>query len=396
MLLSFYRFAQQYFSTAPSPFSVEPKAPRPKRAKPNLPNIGDVQIVKCCLSFLQSDTNFYKTKWSWSDFVVRFSSNRVASDEDSATIRLYSNSILATLASMSTQQLHRLNKRDLGSYAAVTVQALMHDETAKLSTDSGLDDGDDADCDDEPLRLTWPFHSDIVTCVQGVLLPIFNIDNYRYYQRNAGTAGIRMVMVDSTRANLCNLALGIASDKALCLSGPVGCGKTSLVEYVAQLTGRVEIPWHVRWNEADEANNLTQNGAKRKSNKGKKRKTTSATKPKTCNAETQLQASTSGFLRLQLGDQTDSKMLLGQYRCTDVPGEFVWQAGALTQAIVHGYWLLLEDIDLATQDVTVALTNLLENNYLSVPGLNDCLRIAPGFQLFVTIRYDIFNPIAKR
>jgi len=38
-----------------------------------------------------------------------------------------------------------------------------------------------------------------------------------------------------------------------------------------------------------------------------------------------------GFLRIQLGDQTDSKMLLGQYRCTDVPGEFVWLPGVLTQ-----------------------------------------------------------------
>jgi len=37
------------------------------------------------------------------------------------------------------------------------------------------------------------------------------------------------------------------------------------------------------------------------------------------------------FMKVQLGDQTDSKMLLGSYRCTDVPGEFVWQPGVLTQ-----------------------------------------------------------------
>lgn len=40
------------------------------------------------------------------------------------------------------------------------------------------------------------------------------------------------------------------------------------------------------------------------------------------------------FLKVQLGDQTDSKMLLGSYRCTDVPGEFVWQPGVLTQVSV--------------------------------------------------------------
>lgn len=41
-----------------------------------------------------------------------------------------------------------------------------------------------------------------------------------------------------------------------------------------------------------------------------------------------------GFLRIQLGDQTDSKMLLGQYHCTDVPGEFIWLPGVLTQVCV--------------------------------------------------------------
>jgi hypothetical protein len=40
------------------------------------------------------------------------------------------------------------------------------------------------------------------------------------------------------------------------------------------------------------------------------------------------------FMKVQLGDQTDSKMLLGSYRCTDVPGEFVWQPGVLTQVRV--------------------------------------------------------------
>jgi len=94
----------------------------------------------------------------------------------------------------------------------------------------------------------------------------------------------------------------------------------------------------------------------------------------------------SGFLRIQLGDQTDSKVLLGQYRCTDIPGEFVWQPGVLTQAVMNGHWLLLEDIDTATQDVCAILTNLLENNFLRVPGFRENLKVAQGFQLFLTLR----------
>lgn len=45
------------------------------------------------------------------------------------------------------------------------------------------------------------------------------------------------------------------------------------------------------------------------------------------------------------------QMLLGMYRCTDIPGKFVWQPGSLTQAVSKGYWILLEDIDHAPLDV---------------------------------------------
>lgn len=44
-------------------------------------------------------------------------------------------------------------------------------------------------------------------------------------------------------------------------------------------------------------------------------------------------------------------MLLGMYRCTDIPGKFVWQPGTLTQAVSKGQWILLEDIDHAPLDV---------------------------------------------
>lgn len=38
-----------------------------------------------------------------------------------------------------------------------------------------------------------------------------------------------------------------------------------------------------------------------------------------------------GLLKVQLGDQTDAKVLLGTYHSTDVPGEFIWNAGVLTR-----------------------------------------------------------------
>lgn len=90
-----------------------------------------------------------------------------------------------------------------------------------------------------------------------------------------------------------------------------------------------------------------------------------------------------------MGDQTDSKALLGTYVCSEVPGEFVWKAGALTKvlilidvlsfpnvtdcrsvakAVVEGRWILIEDIDLAPPDVLQVLVPLLESRRLFIPG----------------------------
>lgn len=387
------RFAQQFFAVAPAPFHVDPatKAPAVKRAKRvAAPAIADLEIVKCCHRFLRCDTAFYKTNWNWSEFLTRFLNGGCEVQ------RLYCNAILATLGNMSAPQLQQLNRGVAPQ--SVVARALMErtdivPNAVAISDAEQVDDGSvAAEKDDNTISadlITWSFASSIVTSVQGVLLPIFDAENFRYYQRNVPVHA-RTVLVESTRQNLRSLALGIASDKAICLSGAVGCGKTSLVEYVAKLTGRVAIPWDVSAGNVAACDDktvaeVTAAGGKRKKG-GKKRAIVDDGPNDKQEAPLGGKPAHSGFLRIQLGDQTDSKMLLGQYRCTDVPGEFVWQAGALTQAVMHGYWLLLEDIDLATQDVTVALTNLLENNCLSVPGLNESLRIAPGFQLFVTLR----------
>lgn len=114
--------------------------------------------------------------------------------------------------------------------------------------------------------------------ISGIELPVVGETNQK----------IKLVEVESTKNNLRKIALGITTNKALCLQGPVGSGKTALIEYLAEKTGRI----------------LGEN-----------------------------------FIKIQLGDQTDSKMLLGTYRCTDIPGEFVWQPGVLTQVrIFIGNW----------------------------------------------------------
>ena len=60
-----------------------------------------------------------------------------------------------------------------------------------------------------------------------------------------------------------------------------------------------------------------------------------------------------------MSDQTDSRLLVGLYRCTDIPG-------LLTRAVTQGTWLLIEDIDRAPADVLALLTPLVQTGELTV------------------------------
>lgn len=49
-----------------------------------------------------------------------------------------------------------------------------------------------------------------------------------------------LVLVDSTCRNLRRLALAVASQKPVLLEGPIGSGKTALVEFMAAVTGHTK------------------------------------------------------------------------------------------------------------------------------------------------------------
>lgn len=51
---------------------------------------------------------------------------------------------------------------------------------------------------------------------------------------------MEVVLVDSTCRNLRRLALAVASQMPVLLEGPIGCGKTALVEFMAAVTGHTK------------------------------------------------------------------------------------------------------------------------------------------------------------
>ena len=139
-----------------------------------------------------------------------------------------------------------------------------------------------------------------------------------------------IVYTPTTTQSIKNIAAALCQTQPLLLVGPSGCGKTSLLREIARMAGQ------------------------------------------------------EGMIELHLDSQIDSKTLVGTYVCTDVPGEFRWQSGALTQAVQQGLWVVIEDIDRAPFEVLTSLVPLLETRKILLPGRGDVVDAAPGFRLFGT------------
>ncbi|XP_041985023.1 midasin [Aricia agestis] len=280
-------------------------APKKRRLLDCRQKISDYHMVSCCHSLLTKLPKELSTKWDWTNFVINFSQH------ENPQIRWMVKECIVILTNMTEAQ-----SKVLSTNLSIT------DFTPNIP--HYVPKFNNGDNDDLSQHITN------VVNIDGILLPIYDGSNVQ-----SGN----LVPVKSTQNNLRSLALAVASGNSLCLMGPVGSGKTSLVEHLAAITGRKGV----------------------------------------------------AFKKVQLGDQTDSRMLLGSHQCTDIPGEFVWAPGVLTEAVRDGHWLLLEDIDCAALDVASTLSSLLERKTLCVPGYRDALSVTPGFQLFVTQRTVVTN-----
>ncbi|KAI3759776.1 hypothetical protein L6452_07827 [Arctium lappa] len=107
----------------------------------------------------------------------------------------------------------------------------------------------------------------------------------------------------------------------------------------------------------------------------------------------------SQVLSIHMDEQIDGKTLIGNYVCAEQPGEFRWQPGSLTQAILNGLWVVFEDIDKAPADVQSILLPLLEGASSFLTGHGEAIRVSEGFRLFSTVsssRLDASNVTTAR
>ena len=133
------------------------------------------------------------------------------------------------------------------------------------------------------------------------------------------------------------LNYALYTNKPILLKGDIGCGKTSILHAISQSR------YHVN-----------------KNNNNK-------------------------LITIHFDQNMDSKTLIGTYSCTDIPGEFIFKKGTLTNAIELGHWVLLEDINNASFELISALIPLFEKRRLYIPQRGKYIQAHKKFQLFASI-----------
>ena len=176
-------------------------------------------------------------------------------------------------------------------------------------------------------RITLADLSRTTACIGGVMVPRLD---------ETHIPPSMLVITETTLQNLHAFADGLNESRPLLVTGSSGVGKTSLIRSVAGEVGK-----------------------------------------------------SSSMLTLHLNEQSDAKLLVGMYTNAKTPGSFSWRPGVLTNAVMQGRWVLIEDIDRAPMEIISALLPLLERRELLIPHRGECVRAAPGFQLIATMRSSL-------
>lgn len=141
------------------------------------------------------------------------------------------------------------------------------------------------------------------------------------------------IISPSVERNLLNLVRATSNTKEggfpVLIQGPTSAGKTSMIEYLANFSGNC-------------------------------------------------------FVRINNHEHTDLQQYLGTY-ISGADGKLVFQEGLLVQAMRRGYWIVLDELNLAPTDVLEALNRLLDDNReLLIPETQEIVRPHENFRLFAT------------
>lgn len=157
---------------------------------------------------------------------------------------------------------------------------------------------------------------------------------FKHYWMKKGQEEIKeqtnYIITPFVEKNLMNLVRATSSKRfPVLVQGPTSAGKTSMIKYLADITGHK-------------------------------------------------------FVRINNHEHTDLQEYLGTY-VTDDTGKLTFKEGVLVEALRKGYWIVLDELNLAPTDVLEALNRLLDDNReLFIPETQEIVHPHPDFMLFAT------------
>ncbi|KAI7944893.1 hypothetical protein MJO28_010588 [Puccinia striiformis f. sp. tritici] len=139
------------------------------------------------------------------------------------------------------------------------------------------------------------------------------------------------VLTESVKSKIIDLARAVTTGRwPVLIQGPTSSGKTSIVAYIARLTGHP-------------------------------------------------------FVRINNHEHTDIQEYIGSYATDPETGRLCFKEGALVRALRQGAWVVLDELNLAPSDVLEALNRLLDDNReLLIPETQEVVKPHPDFMLFAT------------
>ncbi|SMN21636.1 similar to Saccharomyces cerevisiae YLR106C MDN1 Huge dynein-related AAA-type ATPase (midasin), forms extended pre-60S particle with the Rix1 complex (Rix1p-Ipi1p-Ipi3p) [Maudiozyma saulgeensis] len=157
---------------------------------------------------------------------------------------------------------------------------------------------------------------------------------FNHYWMKKGNEEIKeqahYIITPFVEKNMMNLVRATSSRRfPILVQGPTSAGKTSMIKYLADITGHK-------------------------------------------------------FVRINNHEHTDLQEYLGTYIADD-SGKLAFREGVLVEALRKGYWIVLDELNLAPTDVLEALNRLLDDNReLFIPETQEIVHPHPDFMLFAT------------
>ena len=90
-------------------------------------------------------------------------------------------------------------------------------------------------------------------------------------------------------------------------------------------------------------------------------------------------------IRLNNHEHTDLSEYVGSYTSDGSSGQLVFRDGPLVSAMRHGYWVVLDELNLAPGEVLEALNRVLDDNReIIIPETQEVIHAHPNFRVFAT------------